>query len=135
MFILHISALFAYGMLLASTVLLIWSLRNEGAGSALGKIIGSLVFILSLLSMICIGYYGIKYWAQGNFETPMGMSMEMRKDIMQKMRPLMMQKMKERMGDMQNKEQSKNMYNMEHLQNMGSQQSMEKMQQKEPTKE
>ena len=81
MFIMHISALLAYAILLASTVLLIWSLRNEGAGSALGKIIGSLVFILSLLSMICIGYYGIKYWAQGNFETPMGMFMNMHKDM------------------------------------------------------
>lgn len=135
MFIMHISALLAYAILLASTVLLIWSLRNEGAGSALGKIIGSFVFILSLLSMICIGYYGIKYWTQGNFETPMGMSMEMRKDMMQKMMPMMMQGMRERMGDMQNKGQMKNMPNMEHLQNMGNQQSIEHMQQKEPSKE
>ena len=105
MFIMHISALLAYAVLLASTVLLIWSLRNEGEGSSLGKIIGSFVFILSLLSIICIGYYGIKYWTQGNFETPMGMSMEMRKGMMQKMRPLMMQKMKESMGDVQNKGQ------------------------------
>lgn len=135
MFIMHITALLAYALLLASTVLLIWSLRNEGAGSSLGKIIGSIVFVLSLLSMICIGYYGIKYWAQGNFETPMGMSMEMRKDMMEKMMPMMMQGMRERMSDMQNKGPSKNMPNMEHLQNMGSDQSMEKMQQKEPAKE
>lgn len=127
MFIMHISALFALSVFLASTVLLIWSLRNEGAGKVLGKIIGSIVFVSSLLSLLCIGYYGLKYWAQGNFETPVGMSMEMRKDMMQKMR--------ERIGDMQNKGQSKNMYNMEHLQNMGSQQSMEKMQQKAPAKE
>jgi len=98
MFIMHISALLAYGVLLASTVLLIWSLRNKGEGSVLGKTIGSLVFILSLLSILCIGYYGIKYWVQGDFETPTSMSMEMRQD----MTPLMMQKMMEHMGQMQN---------------------------------
>lgn len=135
MFVMHISALLAYSVLLASTVLLIWSLRNEGAGRSLGKVIGSLIFILSFLSMLCIGYYGIKYWAQGNFETPMGMPLEMRKGMMQKMMPMMLEKMKERMGNMQNKRQMKNMPNMEHLQNMESQQSTEKMQKKEPAKE
>ena len=93
MFIMHISALLAYGTLLGSAVLLIWSMRNKGEGSTFGKIIGSLVFFLSLLSMLCIGYYGIKYWAQGNFETPSSMSMEMRNEIKQKMMPLMMEKM------------------------------------------
>lgn len=81
MFIMHISALLAYSVLLASTVLLIWSLRNEGAGSGLGKIIGSLVFVLSLLSMICIGYYGIKYWLQGSFETASGVSIQIEKKV------------------------------------------------------
>lgn len=93
MFIMHISALFALSVLLGSTVLVIWSLRNNGEGSALGKTIGSLVFVLSLLSMLCIGYYGIKYWIQGNFETPMSMSMPMRQEMMQKMMPMMMEQM------------------------------------------
>src|SRR3989338_1566627 len=100
MFIMHISSLFALSGLLASTVLVIWSLRNKGEGSTLGKTIGIIVSVLSILSMLCIIYYGFKYWAQGNFETPMGMSMEMRKDMMKKMMPQMMQHMgqKENMG-------------------------------------
>ncbi|MBX9786099.1 MAG: hypothetical protein K2Y08_02055 [Alphaproteobacteria bacterium] len=100
MFIMHISALLAYSVLLASTTLIIWSLRHEGAGSALGKFVGSFVFILSLLSMLCIGYYGLKYWTQGHFETPPSMPMEMRQDMMQKMMPQMMEKMMEHMGQM-----------------------------------
>ena len=94
MFILHISALFAYSVLLASTVLIIWALRHEGPGSALGKFVGSFIFILSLLSMLCIGYYGFKYWTLGHFETPPSMPMEMRQD--------MMEKMMEHMGQMGN---------------------------------
>jgi hypothetical protein len=108
MFIMHISALFAYSVLLASTALLIWSIRNEGAGSSLGKTIGSLVFVLSLLSMFCIGYYSIKYWTQGNFETPMSMSMPMRQEMMQKMMPMMMEHMGQ-MGQMGNKGNMENM--------------------------
>jgi hypothetical protein len=98
----HISALFAYSVLLASAVLIIWAMRNEGAGSTLGKTVGSLIFVLSLFSMLCIGFYGIKYWNQGGFETPSEMSMAMRKEMMQKMMPQMMDKMKEHMGKMGN---------------------------------
>lgn len=94
MFIMHISALFAYSILLASTALIIWSLRHKGDGSALGKFVGSFVFILTLLSMLCIGYYGLKYWTQGNFETPTSAPMEMH--------PNMMQKMMEHIGHMWN---------------------------------
>lgn len=100
----HISGLFALSVLLASTVLVIWSLRNPGNGSVFGKTIGSLVFIASILSLICIGYYGLKYWAQGSFETPAGMSMEMpmRHEMMQQMMPMMMEHMKQHMGQMGN---------------------------------
>lgn len=98
MFIMHISALFALSVLLGSTVLVIWSLRNRGEGSALGKAIGSIVFVFSILSLLCISYYGLKYWAQGDFETPASMSMEMRQEMMQKMMPMMM----EHMGQMGN---------------------------------
>lgn len=102
MFIMHISALFAYTILLASTALIIWSLRHEGTGSAIGKFVGSFVFILSLLSMLCIGYYGFKYWTQGHFETLTSMPMEMRQDMMQKATPSMMEKMMEHMRQMWN---------------------------------
>ncbi len=117
--------------------LLIWSLRNQGTGVALGKVIGSLVLILSTFMLFCTTYSGLRYWAKGSFETSSDMTMGMRNEMMEKMMPFMMKKMMEQMGNMQNKEQMKkgsNMYNMEHLQNMGSQQSMEHMQQKEPDK-
>jgi hypothetical protein len=100
MFIMHINILFALSVLLASTVLIIWSLRNKGAGSSLGKIIGSLVFILSLISILCIGYSGIKFWKQGNMESGSDMSMGMRKEMMQKMMRMMMETMKEHMKNM-----------------------------------
>lgn len=79
MFIMHISLILAYGTLLGGAVLLIWSLRNTGVGSALGKAIGYLVIVFSLLSMLCIGYYGVKYWNQGHFETPMVMHQDLMK--------------------------------------------------------
>lgn len=77
MFMMHISSLLACSVLLASTVLLIWSLKNKGAGTFLGKVVGSGVFVLSLLSILCTSYYGIKHWSQGDFERPMGMRMHM----------------------------------------------------------
>lgn len=99
-FIMHISALFALSVLLGSTVLVIWSLRNRGEGSTLGKAIGSIVFSFSILSLLCIGYYGLKYWTQGDFETPASIPMQMRNDVMQKMMPMMMEKMMEHMEQM-----------------------------------
>ncbi|MBY0272867.1 MAG: hypothetical protein K2X02_05595 [Alphaproteobacteria bacterium] len=98
MFIMHISALFAYSVLLASTALIIWSLRHEGVGSTLGKFVGSFIFILSLLSMLCIAYYGFKDWTQGSFETSTSRPMEMHQEMMKKMMPQMM----EHMGHMEN---------------------------------
>src|SRR5438093_8362404 len=101
MFTMHISLLLGYSVLLASAVLLIWSLRNTGKGSSFGKIIGSIIFVLTLLSVLCINYYGIKYWAQGNFESFRGMPLRAREPMTQKMRLEMMQKMKERMEQRQ----------------------------------
>lgn len=96
------------------------------------KKLGVLIIVFSILGMVCTSYYTMKYWLQGAFESPSGMSMAMHKDMMQKMMPLMMEKMKEQMGNMSSTEKGTgNMSNMEHLQNMGSQQSMEHMQTKE----
>jgi hypothetical protein len=81
-YLVYICVLFAYSVILASTVLVIWSLRNGGPGASLGKAIGSLVFILSLITMLCTGYYSIRYWAQGYFESPASMSMEMHQNTM-----------------------------------------------------
>ncbi len=126
MFIMHISAIFALSVLLGSTALIIWSLRNPGAGSAFGKTIGTLVFIGAVLSLSCIAYYGVKYWYQGSFETPTGISMQMGNDMSQKMMPMMMEQMmpmmmehmKEHMGQMGNMGDMQQKGNME---NMGMQ--------------
>jgi len=83
-FLMHLSLILAYGVVLASTSLFIWSLRNKGEGSTLGKAVGAVLFILSVLSILCASYYGIKYWRQGSFESPMEISTMMhQKDIMQ----------------------------------------------------
>lgn len=54
MFFMHI----AYGLdlmaLTMGTALLIWSMKNPGKGSWLGKFFGAIVMVLSMLSMVCI---------------------------------------------------------------------------------
>ncbi|HDV5709335.1 TPA: hypothetical protein RJD49_001002 [Legionella pneumophila] len=53
--------------------LFIWGLRNQGAGIQLAKTLGILVAIIAVLSILCSGYYAIKYWHEGYFETPAAM--------------------------------------------------------------
>ena len=81
-YLVYISVLFAYSVILASTLLVIWSLRNVGPGSSLGKVVGSVIFALSLVSMLCTGYYSINYWAQGSFDTPTSIASEMHHNMM-----------------------------------------------------
>lgn len=140
MFLFHTSLTLAYIALALGTGLILWSLRNKGEGKTFAKVMGCVVFIFSLLSILCTSYYGIKTWFQERYDMPMamgGMMQKMMPQMMEQMMPLMMQKMKEQMGNMgaMEKGTGKNMYNMEHLQNMGSQQAIEQMQQKEPNKE
>lgn len=53
--------------------LIVWGLRNEGAGVQLAKVLGSLVAIIAMISMLCSSYYVIKYWHEGYFESPAAM--------------------------------------------------------------
>lgn len=94
-FLVFISACFALSLLLASTAFIIWSLRKEGPGVVFAKIIGIVIFILSLLSLIVIFGYKIKYWRHGYFETPMAMSMIAPKRDMAQMRERMIQRLEE----------------------------------------
>jgi hypothetical protein len=73
-FIVFISAFLALSVLLASTVLIVWSLRKEGGGVFLAKSVGITVFFLTLIGLLCILFFKVKYWKQGYFETPMVMS-------------------------------------------------------------
>ena len=72
----------AYGLYLiaatAGTALLVWSMKNPGKGSWLGKLIGALVLILSIVCIICIASCAAKggechRWGQGE---GMGMMMQ-----------------------------------------------------------
>jgi hypothetical protein len=60
------------------------------------KNFGESPVILSLLSNLCISYYGLKYWFQGSFETPSGISMEMRREMIKKMMPRVAPRIMER---------------------------------------
>lgn len=107
-FLVFISFILAFSLLLASTVLIIWSLRKEGEGIFLAKSVGLTTFILALLSIIAILFFKVKYWKQGYFETPMVMSSMSHKKDMTHMREKMMKRL-EQMRNMkqQNWEQMK----------------------------
>jgi hypothetical protein len=99
-FIMHISGLLAFAVLLGSTALIVWSCQNKGKGVCFAKKIGYTIFALTILSMVCIGYYTLKYWSQGEFESSRPMPMVMQKAMMEKMMPHMMPQMMEHMGGM-----------------------------------
>lgn len=73
MFMFHIAFSLGLIALTAGTTLYIWSSRNSGIGSGFAKLIGILVIIFSISSTLCTAYYGVKYWSQGYFESPMAM--------------------------------------------------------------
>jgi hypothetical protein len=60
--------------LVAGTALYCWGLRNEGQGTGIAKLLGFIIMIIALMSVVCIDYYGIRYWQQGYWENPMGMT-------------------------------------------------------------
>src|SRR4051812_16783188 len=111
MFMMHISALLALGVLLGSTTLVMWARQNKKAeGACLAKKVGYTAFVLSLLSFLCTAYHGIKYWSQGDFETAFPMHRGMhQKAMMEKMMPQMMQNMMgNMMGNMGEKKEETN---------------------------
>ncbi|MCD6039050.1 MAG: hypothetical protein K0S27_450 [Gammaproteobacteria bacterium] len=64
MFLIH--AVFALGLisLTAGAALYIFALRNKGAGSGLGKIVGAIVMIISTFSLVCSFCLGLKIWRE-----------------------------------------------------------------------
>lgn len=66
--------------LIASIGLFIWSIRQQGAGVAFGKIMGFILMIVVLLNIICTGYYGFELWKQG-YLTQMPMQMIMNNHV------------------------------------------------------
>lgn len=94
-FLVLIGFILALSLLLASTVLIIWSLRKEGEGILLAKIVGISTFVLALSSIIAILSFKVKYWKQGYFETPMVMSMVSQKPDMSQLRERMIKRLEE----------------------------------------
>ena len=64
MFLIH--SAFALGLLAltAGAALYIWALRNQGAGTSLGRIVGFIVIVISTLSLICSFYLGTMIWKE-----------------------------------------------------------------------
>lgn len=82
MFLFHVAFSLNMLALCAGTAVYIWSDRNNGAGSSLAKIIGTLVILFSVISIFCTVYFGMRYWAEGYYDNPMMMSrMQMQRDM------------------------------------------------------
>ncbi len=64
MFLIH--SAFALGLLALTggAALYIWALRNQGAGTTLGRIVGFIVLIISAISLICSFYLGLMVWKE-----------------------------------------------------------------------
>lgn len=73
MFMFHVAFSLGLIALTAGTALFIWSKHVDAAGSGLAKVIGTLVIIFAIGSTLCTIYYGVKYWQQGDFQSPVGM--------------------------------------------------------------
>lgn len=73
MFLLHAAFFLGLIAITGGVSLYIWSVRTEGDGVGLAKVFGILVIIFSLLDILCLVYYGVKYWHEGYFESPAAM--------------------------------------------------------------
>ena len=79
----------------AGAALLIWAMRNKGTGVLVGKTIGALVTVLSLLGLFCTGYSGVQFWSKGGHHRHGHMHHKMMKKM-----PHMMHEMMEKMEHM-----------------------------------
>ncbi len=62
MFVSHITFVLSLMALVAGTFLYVWALRNGGAGKTLAAVVGFIVVVLSVISILCNGYYSYKFW-------------------------------------------------------------------------
>lgn len=57
--------------LAVGTALLVWSGSKENiCGKELAKIVAYFTIVASLLTMLCTGYYSMRYWEDGYFRKP-----------------------------------------------------------------
>jgi hypothetical protein len=76
LFFMHSSSALQFLALLAAVGLFVWSLRHEGKGILLAKIVSGIAAILILIGMGCTAYFTVQYWKAGYFEGPMPMQMK-----------------------------------------------------------
>lgn len=105
MFMLHISFLLTFCVLLASAVLFIWSLRNEGNGILFGKVVGATIFILSLLVFLGLSFFGLQHW-KSEMLMSKEMALKMRKDVSEELKARILQKLKEHKESREKTEES-----------------------------
>lgn len=79
MFIIDIAFSLELIALIFGAALLIYAVKHTELGMALPKFIAYLVMILAILSMLCTGYYTVKYLIGGYFEQPIPMGRMMMK--------------------------------------------------------
>ncbi|OGT47975.1 MAG: hypothetical protein A3E83_02825 [Gammaproteobacteria bacterium RIFCSPHIGHO2_12_FULL_41_20] len=66
MFLFHIATSLGLIALAAGSALYVFSARCDGKGKCCANVISILVVVLSILSLLCTFYCGIKSWQQGN---------------------------------------------------------------------
>lgn len=105
------AALIALGL---GIIFLVWSFRKEGPGIKLAGFFGYFISILAALALLFTAIYGICYWSQGYFKSPIAPMMMMKKEMrdyrkgmMQdpRMMKLRIERMKQRMKGMQQRQQ------------------------------
>lgn len=76
MFNFHI--VFSLGLiaLASGAAILIWSEVHDSVGTSLTKVIGYIIIIVSVLNILCVGYWAIKYEYAGYFDKPYPMMMQ-----------------------------------------------------------
>ena len=67
--------------LAAGIALILWSIRNEEKRANIARICGYIIAILAIFNMLCISYYIVRYWHEGYFQTPAGISMMQNKPM------------------------------------------------------
>ncbi|HZW61678.1 MAG TPA: hypothetical protein VFF04_05635 [Candidatus Babeliales bacterium] len=68
----------------AGVALILWSLRNQGAGVGLASFFGYVVLILAIFALLCTTYYAFGYWIEGYYRSPIGNLMQVEHKIMMK---------------------------------------------------
>lgn len=81
MFAFHAAVFLGFIAFVSGAAIYIWAVRNRGAGANLAKYSGIVVMILTLLSVICTVYSGIRHMRAGYFECPMHRMMQMGKGM------------------------------------------------------